>query len=86
MSFRMANPEDLEHLAKLLDGRGGLEERLDEAFTRASQLGVSGHLTALKPMRPWARDQARDLRMRALRLRLENGDPTAGLLMAGATR
>ncbi|WP_239106231.1 hypothetical protein [Streptomyces sp. SID8014] len=86
MSFRMANPEDLEHLAKLLNGRGGLEERLDEAFTRASQLGVSGHLTALKPMRPWARDQARDLRMRALRLRLENGDPTAGLLMAGATR
>ncbi|MFF8564702.1 PE-PGRS family protein [Streptomyces albidoflavus] len=85
MSLRMANPEDLEHLAKLLDGRDGLADRLDEAFTRAAQLGVSTHLAPLKPMRPWTRDQAKDLRMRALRLRLENGDPTAGLLLVGAT-
>ncbi|UYM23038.1 hypothetical protein OIM90_30435 [Streptomyces sp. AD16] len=40
----MANPEDLEYLAKLLDGRDGLADRLDEAFTRAAQLGVTGHL------------------------------------------
>ncbi|MFE6719201.1 PE-PGRS family protein [Streptomyces albidoflavus] len=81
----MANPEDLEYLAKLLDGRDGLADRLDEAFTRAAQLGVTGHLAPLKPLRPWTRDQAKDLRMRALRLRLEHGDPTAGLLLVGAT-
>ncbi|MEU6108988.1 PE-PGRS family protein [Streptomyces albidoflavus] len=85
MSLRMANPEDLEYLAKLLDGRDGLADRLDEAFTRAAQLGVTGHLAPLKPLRPWTRDQAKDLRMRALRLRLEHGDPTAGLLLVGAT-
>ncbi|MFF2311864.1 PE-PGRS family protein [Streptomyces albidoflavus] len=85
MTLRMANPGDLEHLAKLLDGRDGLADRLDEAFTRAAQLGVTGHLAPLKPLRPWTRDQAKDLRMRALRLRLEHGDPTAGLLLVGAT-
>lgn len=31
MTLRLANPEDLEHLAKLLEGRGGVEDRLDEA-------------------------------------------------------
>ncbi|GAA2621928.1 PE-PGRS family protein [Streptomyces vastus] len=85
MSFRAANPEDLEHLAKLLDGRGGVEDRLDEAFTRAAQLGVSGHLAALKPMRSWTRSEAQDLRKRATIVRLENGDPMAGLLWAGFT-
>ncbi|GGL00859.1 PE-PGRS family protein [Streptomyces flaveus] len=85
MSFRAANPEDLEHLAKLLDGRGGVEDRLDEAFTRAAQLEVSGHLAALKPMRSWTRSEAQDLRKRATLLRLENGDPMAGLLWAGFT-
>lgn len=85
MSFRGANPEDLEQLAKLLDGRGGVEDRLDEAFTRAARLGVSGQLAPLKPMRSWTRDEAADLRKRALLLRLENGDPTAGLLWAGFT-
>ncbi|MEU0246002.1 PE-PGRS family protein [Streptomyces sp. NPDC006235] len=85
MSFRAANPEDLEQLAKLLDGRGGLEDRLDEAFTRAARLGVSGHLSPLKPMRSWTQSEARDLRKRAVILRLENGDPIAGLLWAGFT-
>lgn len=85
MSFRAANPEDLEHLAKLLDGRGGVEDRLDEAFTRAAQLGVSGHLAALEPMRSWTHSEAQDLRKRATLLRLENGDPMAGLLWAGFT-
>ncbi|MFH9003600.1 PE-PGRS family protein [Streptomyces afghaniensis] len=85
MSFRAANPEDLEQLAKLLHGRGGLEDRLDEAFTRAARLGVSGHLSALKPMRSWTRSEAQDLRKRATLLRLENGDPMAGLLWAGFT-
>lgn len=85
MSFRGANPEQLEQLAKLLDGRGGVEDGLDEAFTRAARLGVSGQLAALKPLRTWNRDQASDLRRRAVTLRLENGDPTAGLLWAGFT-
>ncbi|MFF0364111.1 PE-PGRS family protein [Streptomyces fungicidicus] len=85
MSFRGANPEDLEQLAKLLDGRGGVEDRLDEAFTRASRLGASGHLAPLQPMRSWTRDEAKDLRKRAVLLRLENGDPLAGLLWAGFT-
>ncbi|WP_244299231.1 hypothetical protein [Streptomyces viridochromogenes] len=81
----MANPEDLEHLAKLLEGRGGVEDRLDEAFTRAARLGVSGHMSPLKPMRAWTRSQAQDLRKRAVTLRLENGDPMAGMLWAGFT-
>ncbi|MFF9487129.1 PE-PGRS family protein [Streptomyces sp. NPDC014676] len=85
MAFRGADPEDLEQLAKLLDGRGGVEDRLDEAFTRAARLGVSGQLAPLGPMRSWTRDEAKDLRRRATLLRLENGDPTAGLLWAGFT-
>jgi hypothetical protein len=85
MSFQAANPEELEHLAKLLDGRGGVEDRLDEAFTRAARLGVSGHLSPLKPMRSWTRSEAQDLRKRAIILRLENGDPMAGVLWAGFT-
>ncbi|WP_419796442.1 PE-PGRS family protein [Streptomyces fuscus] len=85
MSFRGANPEELEQLAKLLDGRGGVGDGLDEAFTRASRLGVSGQLASLKPMRSWTGEQATDLRKRAVILRLENGDPTAGLLWAGFT-
>lgn len=85
MSLRLANPEDLEHLAKLLEGRGGVEDRLDEAFTRAARLGVSGHLSPLKPMRSWTQSEAQDLRKRAVILRLENGDPIAGLLWAGFT-
>ncbi|MEV0125026.1 PE-PGRS family protein [Streptomyces sp. NPDC050703] len=85
MSYRGANAEDLEQLAKLVDGRGGLEERLGEAFTRAAQLGVTGHLSPLKPLRTWSRSQGPDLRKRAALLRLENGDPMAGLLWAGFT-
>ncbi|MFF5959264.1 PE-PGRS family protein [Streptomyces luteogriseus] len=85
MSLRVANPEDLEQLAKLLEGRGGVGDGLDEAFTRAARLGVSGQLSPLKPMRSWAGSQAQDLRKRAVIMRLENGDPMAGLLWAGFT-
>lgn len=62
-----------------------MEDRLDEAFTRAAQLGVGGHLAALKPMRSWTHNEAQDLRKRATIVRLENGDPMAGLLWAGFT-
>ncbi|MGW2821662.1 PE-PGRS family protein [Streptomyces sp. NPDC001443] len=81
--MRTVNPDDLEQLAKLLDGRGGIQDKLDEAFTRASRLGVSSKLTALKPLRAWATDAAPDLRKRAAYARLENGDSEAGLYWAG---
>ncbi|MGW7818689.1 PE-PGRS family protein [Streptomyces puniciscabiei] len=84
--MRNVNPDDLDQLAKLLDGRGGMQDRLDEAFTRASRLGVSSKLTSLKPMRAWVTDTAPDLRKRATYARLENGDPDAGVLWAGFTK
>ncbi|MGW2924296.1 mucin-2 [Streptomyces fungicidicus] len=82
-SKRMANPSDLEHLAKLFDGRGNLKDKLDEAFTRASQLGVQDKLAALKPLRSWTGESATDLRRRAAILRAEKGDPKAAALYAG---
>ncbi|CCK28237.1 mucin-2 [Streptomyces davaonensis JCM 4913] len=84
-SKRMANPEDMEHLAKLFDGRGNLRDKLDEAFTRASRLGVSDKLGPLKPMQSWTSDTAIDLRRRAAILRADKGDPKAAALYAGFT-
>ncbi|MFG3287962.1 PE-PGRS family protein [Streptomyces sp. NPDC048179] len=81
--MRTVNPDDLERLAVLLDGRGGVRDNLDKAFTRASRLGVSAHLARLRPMGAWSGDTARDLRRRATFARLENGDRTAGLHWAG---
>lgn len=83
--MRNVNPGDLEDLATLIDGRDGLGGRLGEAFTRASQLGVSSELTVLRPLTTWVSDTAPDLRKRAAIGRLEDGDPTAGLLAAGFT-
>ncbi|ESP96486.1 hypothetical protein EES44_10995 [Streptomyces sp. ADI96-15] len=80
---RMGNPKDLEHLAKLLDGRGSLRDKLDEAFTRASHLGVRDRLAPLRPMSKWTDDTAVDLRRRAAILRAEDGDPKAAALYAG---
>jgi hypothetical protein len=82
-SKRLANPADLEHLGKLFDGRGNLRDRLDEAFTRAGQLGVTGKLSTLKPMQKWADDSAVDLRRRSAVLRADQGDPLAAALYAG---
>ncbi|MFD8521792.1 mucin-2 [Streptomyces capillispiralis] len=82
-SQRMANPSDLEHLAKLFDGRGNLGDKLDEAFSRASRLGVRDRLAALKPMQSWTGETATDLRRRAAILRAEKGDPKAAALYAG---
>ncbi|MCX4882785.1 PE-PGRS family protein [Streptomyces sp. NBC_00847] len=81
--MRNVNPDDLDQLAKLFDGRGGVQDKLDEAFARASRLGVSGKLTAVKPLRTWVSDTAPDLRKRAAIARLEDGDPEAGLRWAG---
>ncbi|MEW2266357.1 mucin-2 [Streptomyces sp. NPDC047853] len=82
-SKRMANPSDLEHLAKLFDGRGHIKDKLDEAFTRASRLGVGDKLAAIRPMQSWTGDTAVDLRRRAAILRAEKGDPKAAALYAG---
>ncbi|MFG2964539.1 PE-PGRS family protein [Streptomyces sp. NPDC048288] len=81
--MRTVNPDDLEQLAKLLDGRGGVQDKLDEAFTRASRLGVSSKVTSLKPLRSWVTEAGPDLRKRATIARLESGDPEAGVLWAG---
>ncbi|MFG3291274.1 PE-PGRS family protein [Streptomyces sp. NPDC048179] len=81
--MRNVNPDDLDRLATLLDGRGGVADRTDEAFTRASRLGVGDRLNALKPLRAWVSDTAPDLRRRATIARLEDGDPEAGLRWAG---
>lgn len=83
--MRNANPEDLEQLAKLIDGRDGVGEKFKEAFTRASGLGVSSKLAALKPINTWVTDNGPDLRKRAILLRLDSGDPEAGLRWAGFT-
>ncbi|MFT2018063.1 PE-PGRS family protein [Streptomyces sp. 796.1] len=83
--MRNVNPGDLEELAKLIDGKDGLSGKLSEAFTRASNLNVSGELAALRPLTSWVSDTAPDLRKRAAIARLEDGDPEAGLLAAGFT-
>ncbi|MER7968060.1 MULTISPECIES: PE-PGRS family protein [unclassified Streptomyces] len=81
--MRSVNPDDLDQLARLLDGKGGVRDNLDEAFSRASRLGVSSRLTSLKPLRSWVSDTGPDLRKRAAIARLESGDPEAGVLWAG---
>ncbi|MFJ4436244.1 PE-PGRS family protein [Streptomyces sp. NPDC088923] len=81
--MRNVNPSDLEQLAKLIDGRGGLSDRLEAAFTRAAGLEVQATLAPLKPLRRWTQDTAPDLRNRAAFARLEDGDPEAGLRWAG---
>ncbi|MBB5934683.1 PE-PGRS family protein [Streptomyces zagrosensis] len=83
--MRNVNPGDLEQLAKLIDGTGGLADQLKEAFTRAATLNVTGELAALKPLNNWVTDTAPDLRKRAAFARLEDGDPEAGVLAAGFT-
>ncbi|MEV6956390.1 PE-PGRS family protein [Streptomyces sp. NPDC051183] len=81
--MRSVNPDDLDQLAKLLDGRGGVQDKVDEAFTRASRLAVSSKLGSLRPLRSWVHDTAPDLRRRGTIARLEDGDPEAGLRWAG---
>ncbi|MDT0439285.1 MULTISPECIES: hypothetical protein [Streptomyces] len=84
--MRSIDPDDVDRLATLLDGRDGIADKLDEAMTRASRLGVSAELAPLKPLRTWATETAADLRGRAAVARLENGDPDAGLRWAGFSK
>jgi hypothetical protein len=86
--IRSVNPDDLEELARLLDGGsggGGLEGALSDIFTRATGLNASDEVSALRPIQTWASETAPDLRRRAGYARLDEGDPTAGLLLAGFT-
>ncbi|MVO84808.1 PE-PGRS family protein [Streptomyces sp. p1417] len=83
--MRNVNPEDLEQLSRLIDGRGGLGDKLKEAFARASHLGVSSKLASLKSLDSWVTEQGPDLRRRAALSRLDSGDPEAGLRWAGFT-
>lgn len=69
--MRNVNPDDLDQLAKLLDGKGGMTEKLTEAFTRASTLGVSGKLATLKPMQTWVTETPPDIRKRATTVRAD---------------
>jgi len=82
---RNVNPEDLEQLSKLIDGRDGLGDKLKESFTRASTLGVTSKLATLKPLNTWVTENGPDLRKRAALVRLDSGDPEAGLHWAGFT-
>ncbi|KUF17556.1 hypothetical protein [Streptomyces silvensis] len=84
-SMRLAKPSDLEQLAKLIDGKGALQDRLDEAFTRASNLGVRDKLAPINPMTSWVTKTAPDLRRRAAVIRAGDGDPLAAALYAGFT-
>ncbi|MET7762342.1 PE-PGRS family protein [Streptomyces sp. NPDC005355] len=83
--MRNVNPGDLEQLAKLIDGKGGVGDKLKGVFTQASALGVSSTLSPLKPLAHWATDNGPDLRKRAAFARLEDGDPKAGIRWAGFT-
>lgn len=70
--MRNVNPDDLDQLAKLFDTKGGVADKLNEAFSRASTLSVSDKLATLKPMRTWVTDTPPDMRKRATSAREEN--------------
>uniref|UniRef100_A0AAU2V417 PE-PGRS family protein n=1 Tax=Streptomyces sp. NBC_00003 TaxID=2903608 RepID=A0AAU2V417_9ACTN len=70
--MRNVNPDDLDQLAKLFDGKGGVADKLNEAFSRASTLSVTDKLATLKPMRTWVTDTPPDMRKRATSAREEN--------------
>ncbi|WP_406013691.1 hypothetical protein OG520_16810 [Streptomyces sp. NBC_00984] len=81
--MRNVNPDDLDQLAKLFDGKGGIQDKLNEAFSRASNLGVDSTVTSLKPLRSWVTDTAPDLRKRAAIARLDKDDSEASAKWAG---
>ncbi|QKV69239.1 PE-PGRS family protein [Streptomyces harbinensis] len=83
--MRQVNPDDLEQLARLLDGDDSLDSKLSGVLTRASTLGVSGELQRIDGLQSWVSETGPDLRRRAGLARLDEGDPTAGLRIAGFT-
>ncbi|MFI6811457.1 hypothetical protein ACIBG7_03565 [Nonomuraea sp. NPDC050328] len=80
MGDRGFKPDQLERLAGMM---GRLSTSADEAFKRASSLGVTPQMSALRELPGWAKKQDPDLRKRAALLRLQTGDPFAGLAWAG---
>lgn len=77
---RAFKPEELERLAGMM---GSLGTSADEAFKRASSLNVSSQMSPLRELPGWAGKEEPDYRRRAALLRLEDGDPLAGLTWAG---
>ncbi|MEO3754302.1 hypothetical protein [Streptomyces sp. B6B3] len=72
---RNANPDQLDHLANLLEhenGATGASIDLGEMFTRATNLNASGEMTSLQPLQTWLFDTSWDLRGRAAGLRGED--------------
>lgn len=83
--MRSVDPAQLEELARKLDGENGVAGAMNEAFERARNLDASGMLAGLRPLRTWVDETGPELRSRAAHARLEDGDPAAGLLLAGFT-
>jgi hypothetical protein len=72
---RNANPDQLDHLANLLEhenGATGASIDLGEMFTRATNLDASGEMASLQPLQTWLFDTSWDLRGRAAGLRGED--------------
>ncbi|BBB00102.1 hypothetical protein RVR_7004 [Actinacidiphila reveromycinica] len=86
-SMRQVNPDDLEQLAQLLDGKGptSLGSRTEAAFRSAAALDVTSHLSSLRPLTGWAHSTGPDLRRRAALVRMDSGDLTGAFLWAGFT-
>ncbi|MBL1065809.1 hypothetical protein [Streptomyces sp. 7-21] len=69
---RQANPDDLDHLAGLMeseDGSSGAAAELADLFTRASALDASSEMSPLRPLQTWLSETAAELRSNARTLR-----------------
>ncbi|WP_405062603.1 hypothetical protein OG474_13440 [Kribbella sp. NBC_01505] len=75
-------PEQLERLAGLI---GKVAVSADDAFKQAGNLSATAQMTSLRELPGWAEKQDPDLRKRSSIIRLEGGDPLAGLAWAGFT-
>lgn len=75
-------PDELERLAGLI---GKVATAADDAFKQAGTLSVTSQMTPLRELPGWAEKQDPDLRKRSSIIRLESGDPLAGLALAGFT-
>jgi hypothetical protein len=88
MTVGNVNPDQMEELARRLDGEtgdGGTGADLSGMFTRAATLDATSEMAPLRPLQTWLSDTAPNLRARAGYARLSDGDPTAGLRLAGFT-
>lgn len=75
-------PDELERLAGLI---GKVAVAADDAFKQAGSLSVTSQMTLLRELPGWAEKQDPDLRKRSSIIRLDSGDPLAGLAWAGFT-